>query len=151
MITHLIRDQDFRGLINLQYSFRKDGSGDVSSVLFMARIRDLFERQVSQGRHSYILWSTGPSTIYPNSGTGEIPLKIIKERDADLRYVGAHQTIEFRRFDEGDLIRTLGPVKERNGVVAYVCGPPPMTDYVVESLRKADGMDETRVLCEKWW
>jgi len=28
---------------------------------------------------------------------------------------------------------------------------PTMTDEFVELLKKAPGMDEKRVLCEKWW
>ncbi|KAK4694762.1 hypothetical protein P7C71_g2871, partial [Lecanoromycetidae sp. Uapishka_2] len=59
--------------------------------------------------------------------------------------------VEFRRFKERDLELALGPVDERKGTVAYVCGPPAMTDWAVGVLRGAEGMAEKRVLCEKWW
>ncbi|USW48527.1 Putative ferric reductase, NAD binding domain, FAD-binding domain, ferredoxin reductase-type [Septoria linicola] len=64
-----------------------------------------------------------------------------------------------RRFTEEDLVKALdgyktnvfGPEHDRAGTVAYVCGPPKMTDQVVELLRGQSGMSEERVLCEKWW
>ena len=45
----------------------------------------------------------------------------------------------------------IGLVDGRKGVVAYVCGPPPLTDWAVDVLRGAEGMEKERVLCEKWW
>lgn len=56
-----------------------------------------------------------------------------------------------RRFTTEEIVESLGPEAERDGTVAYVCGPPSMTDDVVEALRKAEGMADERVLCEKWW
>lgn len=40
---------------------------------------------------------------------------------------------------------------DRDSVVAYVCGPAGMTDEVVDVLSKAEGMEQGRVLCERWW
>lgn len=68
-----------------------------------------------------------------------------------MLYVGEHQNIEYRRFEGKDLQAALGPVAEREKVVAYVCGPPSMTDWAVGVLKGSIGMDESRVLCEKWW
>ena len=62
-----------------------------------------------------------------------------------------HEKVFLGRFAKEDLLRTLGPVSERSSTVAYVCGPPAMTDSAVATLRGAEGMDEKRVLCEKWW
>ncbi|CAK1354245.1 unnamed protein product [Cercospora beticola] len=65
-----------------------------------------------------------------------------------------------RRFKEEDLVRAVdgyrqesvfGLQHERSGTVCYVCGPPKMTDEVVDFLKGLEGMDERRVLCEKWW
>lgn len=56
-----------------------------------------------------------------------------------------------QRLSHEDLIAALGDVKQRKGVVAYVCGPAGMTDEVFGLLRSAEGMEERRVLCEKWW
>ena len=68
-----------------------------------------------------------------------------------MRFIGEHQNIEYRRFVNQDLEAALGPGAERKGVVAYVCGPPAMTDWAVGVLRRSEGMEEKRVLCEKWW
>jgi len=61
------------------------------------------------------------------------------------------QRIWFRRFSEEDLLNAIGPVEKRGGTVAYICGPPTMTDWAVAKLKGAEGMLEQRVLCEKWW
>ena len=60
-------------------------------------------------------------------------------------------SVRNRRITHDDLISALGPVKERKGVVAYVCGPASMTDEFVAVLQSAEGITEDRVLCEKWW
>lgn len=117
----------------------------------MERIRKLFERDLRQRGHHYTLFCTDPFTQNPTLYTGEKRLNVIRERSGDIRYVGEHQTIEFRRFEEKDLETALGPIAERESTVAYVCGPLPMTDWAVEVLRTSKGMDEKRVLCEKWW
>lgn len=57
----------------------------------------------------------------------------------------------YGRIEQGDLLDALGPVEGRGGIVAYVCGPPAMTDWAVGKLKKAEGMAEERVFCEKWW
>jgi hypothetical protein len=56
-----------------------------------------------------------------------------------------------RRIEYGDLLDCLGPEEEREKTVVYVCGPPAMTDEFVDVLWKAPGMENRRVLCEKWW
>jgi hypothetical protein len=62
-----------------------------------------------------------------------------------------------RRIGEGDLVSALDGWKGekgargREGTVCYVCGPQRMTDEVVEFLRRQEGMEKGRVLCEKWW
>ena len=55
------------------------------------------------------------------------------------------------RVRHEDLLAALGPEAERANTVVYVCGVPGMTDEFVEVLKKAPGMQEKRVLCEKWW
>lgn len=61
-----------------------------------------------------------------------------------------------KRIGKTDLVGALdgwrqGSASGRKGTVCYVCGPPKMTDEFVDVLRAQDGMDEERVLCEKWW
>ena len=59
--------------------------------------------------------------------------------------------IKCGRIGREDLYSAIGPVQDRGGLVAYVCGVPSMTDEFVGLLREAEGMQEERVLCEKWW
>ncbi len=44
-----------------------------------------------------------------------------------------------------------GWIEDAEETIAYVCGPPAMTDEMVGALRGSVGMAEDRVLCEKWW
>ena len=55
---------------------------------------------------------------------------------------------------EGDIVSALGRDKKESAV--YVCGVPTMTDEFVKLLTSSEesgglGMDEDRVLFEKWW
>ena len=83
------------------------------------------------------LYLTGPNA---SSDVGETRVNRTKEI-----------SIHHRRISHADLTTALGSLKERNGVVAYVCGPAKMTDEFVDVLSTAEGMTEDRVLCEKWW
>jgi hypothetical protein len=58
---------------------------------------------------------------------------------------------EYRRITHNDLKTALGPENDRANTVVYVCGPPEWTDDTLRFLQKSPGMDEKRVLCEKWW
>ena len=71
--------------------------------------------------------------------------------EAALDESGAHAIIKRRRIDHSDLREALGPDQDRANTVVYVCGVPQMTDEFVDFLKKQPGMDEKRVLCEKWW
>ncbi len=55
------------------------------------------------------------------------------------------------RITHQDLADALGRETEGGNGVIYVCGPPIMTDDFVQESKNAPGMDERRVLCEKWW
>lgn len=117
----------------------------------MERIHNLFTKDLPQRRHHYTVFCTNISTLHPTNHTGYKLVRVTQERSKDLQYVGEHQSIEFRRFVEKDLETALGPVAERKNTVAYVCGPPTMTDWAVDVLKQSAGMDQERVLCEKWW
>lgn len=64
---------------------------------------------------------------------------------------GGNQRTVCGRINHKALVDALGPVQERQGVVVYVCGTPSMTDDFVGFLKWSEGMEEKRVLCEKWW
>ncbi|MCJ1259047.1 hypothetical protein MMC24_006882 [Lignoscripta atroalba] len=119
----------------------KPASANTDEILFLPRLRALFSSRHSSERRLdlYLTTSTAPSLSLSSAviGTG----------NGSPNAVSTHN----RRITHHDLLSALGPVEARQGVVAYVCGPPNMTDEFVDVLRKAEGMDERRVLCEKWW
>jgi ferredoxin-NADP reductase len=61
------------------------------------------------------------------------------------------QPTRYRRIQYQDLEEALGPQAQRANTVVYVCGVPDMTDDFVDWFKRAPGMDERRVRCEKWW
>ena len=78
-----------------------------------------------------------------SGGNQDILEKVAKQPNVEV-YDG-------RRWKHKELEAALGEQHERDQTVAYVCGPPKMTDEVVEVLRGASGMKEDWVFCEKWW
>jgi len=75
------------------------------------------------------------------------------ERKGNERNIDIEQGIFERcgRMTREDLMEALGPVEERNQTLCYVCGPPQLTDWAVHELKNAEGVEDERVLCEKWW
>lgn len=56
-----------------------------------------------------------------------------------------------RRLTKDDVLTMLGDFGKRQRTMCYVCGPPLMTDELVHFLSSLDGLEASRVLCEKWW
>lgn len=137
MISHIAKSPSQTQLtLQLLYTSRSPASGNLSSILFHSRLRSTFNHSLaSQSR--YQLFLTGATVSRPNQSASNSadPVTVV------------HQ----RRINHDDLTDALGPVSEREAVVAYVCGPPAMTDEFVALIRDAPGMDAARVLCEKWW
>lgn len=67
--------------------------------------------------------------------------------------VGSDEAVrtKFRRISHEDLMNVVGGGASRESTVCYICGVPSMTDDFVEFLRKVEGLDDGRVLCERWW
>ncbi|KAF2476376.1 uncharacterized protein BDR25DRAFT_210488 [Lindgomyces ingoldianus] len=55
------------------------------------------------------------------------------------------------RINEHALSSAVGNEKERGSAVFYVCGPPDMTDSIVQYLKDRENVAPESVLCEKWW
>ncbi|MCJ1382513.1 hypothetical protein MMC17_005626 [Xylographa soralifera] len=121
--------------IRFLYSSR-GSSQKLDEILFYPRILKLMTARPSPNR-TLELYLTGPSNA---SHVAETHGSLTDE-----------VSVRNRRISHEDLISALGPVKERKGVVTYVCGPARMTDEFVDVLQSAEGMTEDRVLCEKWW
>lgn len=105
----------------------------LDSILFLPRLKKIFASSASLG-WSLSLYLTG---IFPSSNP--------------LSRTEGIKSIHPRRINHEDLIQALGPVPERSGVVAYVCGPTAMTNEFLQVIRIQEGIEAKRVLCEKWW
>lgn len=113
----------------------------LDQILFLPRLRQIVRSQESSHRLRISLdlfltdLSSSPDLLSSGSPS---ELKIHRERisDRDLRSAA---------------LGTDGELDSR-GTVCYVCGPPDMTDSIVEKLVEilGDG-GEQRVFFEKWW
>ncbi len=141
--------------LHFLYSAKKGPAGKPSSILFLERLGSIFNphfanksAQVENVQRAFKLFVT--NAALPKDLSGEERLQAIRLLEWNADCMGS-SNVELRRFEQRDLEVALGPVKERNGIVAYVCGPPAMTDWAVGVLREAKEMQAERVLCEKWW
>lgn len=112
----------------------------LNQILFLPRIRQIIrsQRQSHRLRISLDLFLTdsNSSHLTPSSAP------------ADL-------TIHSKRIEKSDLLSAVvggdGKLDPQESV-AYVCGPPQMTDEMVELLKGMLGEGgEQRVFFEKWW
>ena len=137
ILSHLHdHPSQFPPSIRFLYTTRFPHSSNLSHILFYNRICSIFQSQPSDDM-SLDLYLTG--------GFGESQPGAFKTQGQ------FNNRVHHRRFSHNDLIKALGDVGERKGITAYVCGPAGMTDEVVDLLRGVEGMEEQRVLCEKWW
>ena len=116
-------------------------------ILFHERIARILGKYMSGRPNTVAADRDYRGVLYVTGGTGSSSDRIAGYEDLDT----AHIELEYRRITRTDLLEALGPVPGRKDTVAYVCGPPKMTDEFVEILSRAEGMDSRRVLCEKWW
>lgn len=119
--------------VRVLYSSRrgKNDGGSAEAVLFEDRLADLSKR-----------WSSSKSVDWEYT---------FFETNGGTETSTAHPKTERRRIAHSDLIEALGPEDSRANTVVYVCGIPQMTDDFVAFLSTQPGMNEKRVLCEKWW
>ena len=118
----------------------------LSEVLFLDRLQELSQHLKNIGRRRFAL-DVFLTPYHKDSKQGPL-----SEADTNTRHGNFHHG---RRFTHEDLLHALGPEEEgegrRRGTVVYVCGPPSMTDEVVEFMVSQRGMSKSRVMCEKWW
>jgi len=111
----------------------KDDKGE--EILFERRLKEIAEKWRDDQQVDY------KYTIFETSG------EFVQEEQEDPGNIATRYT----RITHEDLFDAIGREDSRRNTVVYVCGLPTMTDEFVELLKKAPGMDEKRVLCEKWW
>lgn len=111
----------------------------LDQILFLPRLRQILRSQL-QAQRLRISLDLFLTDLAPN---GEFP-----ESPSDL-------VIHPRRVSEHDLslaVKGADGTLDPRDTVCYVCGPPQMTDEMVEMLKGilGDG-GEQRVFFEKWW
>ncbi|KAK5050409.1 hypothetical protein LTR84_003690 [Exophiala bonariae] len=123
--------------VRVLYTSRRERNpdGQAAEILFENRLKSIAENwntHQQQVDYQYAFFETSePSSVgAPKPG---------------------NMAVHSRRISQNDLLEALGSEDGRANTVVYVCGLPTMTDQYVELLKNAPGMDEKRVLCEKWW
>ncbi len=129
MMAHLHYTKQMPQEVRVLYTSRMSESGR-SDFLFGTRLRRICCLGLSRTQFRLQFYVTGEHQLLPERVRAQW---------------------QQRRINHDDLIEAIGSREDRVGVVCYVCGPPAMTDDFVSVLRHAEGMDEHRVLCEKWW
>lgn len=122
--------------VRLLYTSRREteSNGRAAKVLFETRLMDIAGK-----------WNNHEQVDYKYSffdTSGQL---------SDEQPRPNNMAVYSRRISQDDLFEALGPEDSRANTVVYVCGLPTMTDQFVELLQHAPGMEEKRVLCEKWW
>jgi hypothetical protein len=113
----------------------------LDQILFLPRIRQIIKSQECSHRLQisldlFLTNLASSSDLGPAGSLSDINIHAERISDTDLRAAALGKDSE------------LDP----RSTVCYVCGPPAMTDAVVEKLVQILGKGgEQRVLFEKWW
>ncbi|KAI8937643.1 hypothetical protein NX059_005348 [Plenodomus lindquistii] len=154
MMTYI--NKNYRNLeVRLLYSTKVPSrKTDPSEILFLPEILDLFRIPRSETTKDRLeLFFTGcrdGSEMGTADGDLIHPLmsltlpKIDPETEVPV-------TAWTHRIDDIALSSAVGNKKEAQSTLFYVCGPPEMTDSVVQYLKEQQDVIPERVLCEKWW
>jgi ferredoxin-NADP reductase len=117
--------------VSFLYASKLPSSGSLSDIVFLDRITQFFGEGKVKGDVKLYVTAAGNTM------------------SQETRYInGAQVEIQPRRLTVADVKAAMGG-EDSEGTVVYVCGPPPMTDELVEKL--AAVMDSRRVLTERWW
>lgn len=111
----------------------EEGTIKAERILFLNRLMELIEKQGDINvQLDLFLTATSQKEI---DGAADLP-----------------EHVKAGRIEKDGLEAAIGEDRSvRQATVAYICGPPAMTDQFVEFLSSRDGMDKRKVLCEKWW
>ncbi|KAL2444396.1 hypothetical protein ABEF95_016521 [Exophiala dermatitidis] len=126
--------------VRVLYTSRREKSpqGQSEPVLFEARLRSIADHWSS--RKDVMDYTY---TFFETSASGEAEAKEDEQTQ--------NSTTCYRRINHNDLLDAIGPQETRPNTFVYVCGLPTMTDEFVSFLKNTPGVDERKVLCEKWW
>ena len=131
--------------VRMLYSTKIPTNGSrPADILFVPRLLDIFSGSTYvKGRLQLFLTGTWDhSTIQSNH------IASFLDNCGKMESVSAFS----RRPSDTDLLDAAGRSRdERTGTVYYVCGPPDMTDSLVQFFSDQEGVSPEQVLCEKWW
>ncbi|ORY17413.1 hypothetical protein BCR34DRAFT_37384 [Clohesyomyces aquaticus] len=152
MISYIGQQRDSLEQVRLLYATKLPSTNpERTEILFLPRILDFFcePRTSSQDLKGHLeLFVTGAHNKTSRSDKDVSGLLNLPppepEADATVKvYQG--------RIDESALSRAVGDPETQSSSVFYVCGPPHMTDSIVQHLRNKENVASEQVLCEKWW
>ena len=129
--------------VRVLYSAKREKNaqtGEEEEILFEKRLANLanYWKDHKEVDFRYTPFVTGSQRQESMTGT-------------DVESGPGLEPTQYRRIQHADLEEALGPETHRRNTVVYVCGLPTMTDEFVDWFKRAPGIEEKRVLCEKWW
>ncbi|KAL4738746.1 hypothetical protein BDV11DRAFT_205707 [Aspergillus similis] len=150
MLSHLNNNDESTGVyhpslnIHILYSSKLPESttpeAALDQILFLRRLREIVRSQ-SQFQRLRITLDLFLSNLQDKSSP------LLRQAPADL-------AIHPRRINRDDLARTVNGTDSKyspDNTVCYVCGPPQMTDEVVNTITELLKGQKDRVFFEKWW
>lgn len=122
--------------VSVMYGVKVPEDGNLDKILFLDRIVDLFRRGRLTGKVGLFL-------------TGPIP------QGGDL-HGGKTDAVDIKhgRMTKDAVLAAVRAGGDKKSTLVYVCGPPVMTDYFVDTLTAPEihgVIDPARVKSEKWW
>lgn len=123
-------------------------------VLFLPEILDLFRIPRTENTKDRVeLFFTGTWDRSSMGTQDEAPIQplmslTLPQIDSETEVPVTAWT---HRIDDLALSSAVGDKTEAKSTVFYVCGPPDMTDEIVQFLKDQQHVMAERVFCEKWW
>lgn len=154
MLTH-IHEQHSPIETRLLYS-TKTPSKDTqpSEVLFLPELLDLFQKPRSNPSKDRIeLFLTGTWDGTKLNRKDDEPIHPLMSLTLPKLFADTEVPVVAwtHRIEDIALSSAVGNRDEARSSVFYVCGPPEMTDSIVDFLKIQEPIHPERVLCEKWW
>lgn len=138
MLSHIAETQAQDVEVQMLHG-NKLPAGGVSKILFLDRITRLFGQGRLRGQLRLFITPDGEG----NDG--------LANKSETQSINGANVHLQAGRIGLDNLREAIE--EDRETSLAYVCGPPAMTDEFVSVLKSESGlrMHASRVLSEKWW
>ena len=154
MLTHL-HEQNSPVEARILYS-TKTPSKDTqpSEVLFLPELLELFRKPHSRRSKDRIeLFLTGTWDGTQLNRKDDEPIHPLMSLTLPKLFTDMEVPVVAwtHRIEDIALSSAVGNRDEACSSVFYVCGPPEMTDSIVDFLKAQQHVRPEHVLCEKWW